>query len=561
MMKKLYPIISIIVMALIFMFCKKDQDINEHLNGVELLADTDTVWRLLPYIVDLKDNITNFAKCPEYTNKPFPTLPWSAKTKYAEGAIRSSAGNLFKCVKAGESSDTGPSKRISGITDGTVTWDFLKTDKDIWEKSTDYEVGTYIINQGYMYVATTSGKSATTGNGPNANSETVQDGSIVWGRVKIKWVDALNGLSANSGDSPENPLNELPLVPEAYTHYQVAAGSVFNYDVNQTTNVVKTNNPWVSITVYDRITQTEISDQPSPYLRALDCEWVSQNEIDTKYFSFICNCDQMIDADIPWASCFIGYVPSNTQFRLRGAYIKGFNYGAFVPRTGGWWDVSDCIIKDNKQIQTEESGGFGIRMEGETTGGYHRFTRIFIDGCGEDAIWAPMGDRSATDWLFAESTIHHRPETVQSKSHVDGIQFGRKAGNVRIKRVVLEHDLSKVRNSDGHQPIGAAIISHDDSRTTGTENWEVSDCIIVTNQQGVNYYRESLGVGFERDVFAVLQDSIINGKVYLLYFNEAYKLTDCVAASGGSSEYQAILYGGLQPTLINCKEVTGIIYP
>ena len=559
MKKKLVVVAVITAMTSIFVFCKNDQDIDQPKNEVEIQADT--VWRLLPYVVNLKDGIKNFAECPEYTNTPFPALPWSAKTKYAEGAIRSNEGNLFKCVNKGESSDTGPSQRISGIKDGTVTWDFLKTDKDIWKKNTVYETGSYITNQGYLYVATTSGESAPTGNGPNGDSHTIQDGSVVWASVKLKWIDALNGKSSNSGNSTEDPLDLVPYSIEAYTHYQVAAGSVFQYDVLYNNKTVNVSNPWMSVTVYDRSTGNEISDQPSPYLRALECKWVTQEEINTKYFSFICNCDKMVDVDIPWVASFGGKIPANSQFRLRGAYMKGFNIGAVVAGTGGWWDVSDCILIDNKQIQTTEVAGFGIRLEGETTGGSHRFTRIFISGSGEDAIWAAKATDRATSWLFAESAIHHRPETIMSGSHTDCIQFGKTPGNLRIKRVVMEHDLSVVRNSDGHQPIGAAIISHDDDTSSGTEDWEISDCIIVTNNQGTNFYGSSSGVGFQRNVFAVLQDPIINGPAYLHIFNKACSLTDCVNVSGGNSEYNVSLYPRVKPTLINCTEITGIVYP
>lgn len=50
---------------------------------------------------------------------------WAGSTAYTLGVYRSNGANIYKCVTAGTSASSGgPTGTGTGITDGTVTWDW-----------------------------------------------------------------------------------------------------------------------------------------------------------------------------------------------------------------------------------------------------------------------------------------------------------------------------------------------------------------------------------------------------------------------------------------------------
>jgi hypothetical protein len=59
-------------------------------------------------------------------NSQLPTQQWQAATAYAEADVVYNGANVYRCVTGGTSAGSGgPTGTGSGISDGTVTWDFV----------------------------------------------------------------------------------------------------------------------------------------------------------------------------------------------------------------------------------------------------------------------------------------------------------------------------------------------------------------------------------------------------------------------------------------------------
>lgn len=74
---------------------------------------------------------------------------WAASTSYTAGVYRANGANIYKCMTGGTSASSGgPTGTGSGITDGTVTWDwYCKANADIQLDSLEVSSGqTVTIN-------------------------------------------------------------------------------------------------------------------------------------------------------------------------------------------------------------------------------------------------------------------------------------------------------------------------------------------------------------------------------------------------------------------------------
>jgi hypothetical protein len=91
-----------------------------------------------------------FARCV------ITTSAWAVSTAYAYGTIRSNSGNNYLCVGAGTSAGSGgPTTTVEGITDGTVTWNYIGSttstvlsDYTVGTSASDIIVGTTTISVG-----------------------------------------------------------------------------------------------------------------------------------------------------------------------------------------------------------------------------------------------------------------------------------------------------------------------------------------------------------------------------------------------------------------------------
>jgi hypothetical protein len=524
------------------------------------LAEQYTVkqpWSLLRKVLPFLSNIASWLSSSLLTTsgqRPFPTLPWRASTAYTVGTVRSNGGNLYVCTTAGTSAGSGgPTTTLDSIADNTVTWRFIRFDPLAWSASTAYVFGDMRSNQGQLYICTIAGTSAGSG-GPTANNTAVVDNTVTWCRIQQQWIDSINGLDANDGLTPQAPKRSLPSALASNTHYWVFAGSTFNYDV-ALGNAVSVNATRISMTVVDRTNYNELTSQPNPFLRALVGDWYSQAEVSANYFSIVGNAPTYTDTAIGNSSGFTG-TNGTTRFKLRGAYVYGFSYSGMTAQTGGYWDVSDCIIQSCKQIQTTESAGCGVRLEGASSNGNHIFTRLFISDSGEDAFWASQATNQAKDWTLSDCAIHHKPTLILSTSHGDALQFGSYPGSATIQRVIIEHDVSNIDYSDGTSPTGAAVIQ-DGTGTVGTEAWVISDCIFVSNNQVTNFQRASTGAGFGRCVFGLVGDVNLNALLRVHNANAAWSLTDCVNYIESINDNLRQMYSGNVPTKTNVIELTG----
>lgn len=74
---------------------------------------------------------------------------WAGSTAYTAGVYRTNGANIYKCVTGGTSASSGgPTGTGTGITDGTVTWDwYCKAGADIQLDSLEITTGqTVTIN-------------------------------------------------------------------------------------------------------------------------------------------------------------------------------------------------------------------------------------------------------------------------------------------------------------------------------------------------------------------------------------------------------------------------------
>lgn len=74
---------------------------------------------------------------------------WAGSTSYTSGAYRANGANIYRCVTGGTSASSGgPTGTGTGITDGTVTWDwYCSANADIQLDSLEVTAGqTVTIN-------------------------------------------------------------------------------------------------------------------------------------------------------------------------------------------------------------------------------------------------------------------------------------------------------------------------------------------------------------------------------------------------------------------------------
>jgi hypothetical protein len=101
---------------------------------------------------------------------------WAASTAYSIGNIVSNGGNFYLCLGSGTSASSGgPGGAIIGnrITDNSVYWVFIAS-------TTLYPAGTIVSNGGNCYIARIGGNPATSGTGPTGRGTGITDGSVTW---------------------------------------------------------------------------------------------------------------------------------------------------------------------------------------------------------------------------------------------------------------------------------------------------------------------------------------------------------------------------------------------
>lgn len=559
-------------------------------SAVSYLGDKllPTPWVLLPRILPLVRLIPNFgiSTAGDYISTGYPqtatsneavrdtTMPvidWQPGINYPQGAVRSRFNKILVCTTAGLSGASfSPNSGNTPQADNTCAWLYLRDDFRRWNTSLSFSQGTYIFNgSAALYAAVVGGTSAATGTGPSANSTSISDNTITWCRIQQQWIDSVNGNDSNDGLSPATPKATLPQSPVANTHYWVAAGSSFYWPSSSTLPAFSATKTYNSVTVYDRTTWNEITSQVNPYLTALEGKWVPNTDLASKYFEIYSDGQAFTNTTFPAGGngqCFAGNA-QNTWFILRGAYIHGFASSAVrsVGPNAGAFLVSDCVFANNSLLQNNDTTnavvmGFAVRYESSvstTTTFPHLLQRNFILSTGEDAIWLDSNPQ-AMDCRIYDNAIVHRPTTIGSSHHVDAIQINRYPGNLRIRRNIIEHDLSYVNNSDGSAPIGAALIQ-DNTGTTAAETMEVTDNVFVSTQLVTNIQNVGTGTGFQRNLFGIVHPPAGHGKRSPVAFihagNASWTLTDCVNVldtAGGRGDRR---YFGILPTVVTTKEL------
>ena len=137
---------------------------------------------------------------------------WAISTVYTANSFVANGANLYYCVTGGTSAGAGggPTALTPSITDGTVTWSYAgpsAAQVTPWKASTAYPVNAFVTKTSALYVAAAAGTSASSG-GPNGTGTGITDGSVTWNYVGTTAASAaVPLLSKNKGLA----LNDIPL--------------------------------------------------------------------------------------------------------------------------------------------------------------------------------------------------------------------------------------------------------------------------------------------------------------------------------------------------------------
>lgn len=118
---------------------------------------------------------------------------WAGSTAYSVGDIRNNGNNYYQATTAGTSAASGgPTGTGSSITDGTVTWKYLRSafwlryigenaaTYPAWTASTVYAAGSFVTNGANSYWTSAGGTSAASGGPTSTGTGAIIDGTVTW---------------------------------------------------------------------------------------------------------------------------------------------------------------------------------------------------------------------------------------------------------------------------------------------------------------------------------------------------------------------------------------------
>ena len=315
--------------------------------------------------------------------------------------------------------------------------------------------------------------------------------------------DPVRGLDTNTGLSASSPKKTFPqYLTAANSKYLVAAGTtIFLSGVTMVPTAAS-----VVLSVYDGDPLSpkfgqEIKDQPNPFIRALFGGWVSDDEIQKKYFT--------IDFGFSTSDTLTGLTRSAigtnscADFLLRGCLIKNCPTAVYAQTNGNNLRMEDFVIQSaqaNPDMNAFKFGGVGVRWDAAPAkAGSLSMTRFFMEHIGEDCIHAVnSGTTPVSITNFA--IVHTSDQQKYSSQHCDVFQLGPNPGNFTIQRGVIQHKLNgasvTVNDRGSAVPVGAILVQSG-AQSTVTTGGAVTDCLFVTAGQVANIVTQS-GATFTR---------------------------------------------------------------
>jgi phage tail sheath protein FI len=154
---------------------------------------------------------------------------WAQDRTYAAGDLVTSGANVYVATTGGKSATTGsgPTGITGSITDGAVTWAYVPPSvAPAWQPSTAYTADRYVSTAAGIYRVTTAGTSATTGAGPTGTAASITDGSVTWAPVATTRYTALtrgadDTLTAGSGGTLDTALAAAFTTPSPFDPYPI----------------------------------------------------------------------------------------------------------------------------------------------------------------------------------------------------------------------------------------------------------------------------------------------------------------------------------------------------
>lgn len=517
----------------------------------------DGTWRVLPTILGIALSTPGFGSSAADSSKGSPAINYIASLPYNVGAVRSSVGNLYQCTGAGiAGAASAPTGTSSPITDGTVTWKYLRADPNQWAASTAYTRGQFRNNLGAIYYCIQGGTSAASG-GPNVNNVNIADGTCLWNRVTNNYYDTLNGNDSNSGQNYTIPKKTLPTTSSQNVRYLLPVNQGMKLTGATAQNApLALNGAGLIVTVYDLATGNENLLQKSPFTQGCQGDWWVAGDL-ANYFTIEGN---SLDVG-PYAGTAGQGIVALTQADpplVRGLRVKGFGYAGLLGKNGAGARFEDCIVQDNQRISNNSPGtpfgGCGIRFEGLNGGvpapaGTAQVVRCFISGSGEDAIWAAEAGECAQAMVVKDSAIRHYAEQQKfNVSHCDAIQRGTYPGADVIQRVIIEHQITQNYPTNpvggsGNYVVGCCYLAVTPAGTVASGGG-LTDCILISDCLQFNL-QSQLSMTLTRCVG------------YFNYNANAPAGVDAVQSlppSGG-------IFTGVSYTETGCRWVTGTLPP
>lgn len=185
-----------------------------------------------------------------------PTVTWAPGIQLTEGTRVSTPTNLY-LVGAGTSGTSNPQFTSGTGVDGTIAIRYVGA-SSVWQKSKEYKVGDMVHNGNKIYTCIQTGISASTGWGPQMDSGTTTDNTVVWDTVTITGEFRKSSTSYSIG--------KYIIVADARIYQVIAgttgtvspthtSGSALNGTVNLIWQSVATSSEWKANTRYTKGSQ------------------------------------------------------------------------------------------------------------------------------------------------------------------------------------------------------------------------------------------------------------------------------------------------------------------
>ncbi len=271
-------------------------------------------------------------------------------------------------------------------------------------------------------------------------------------RAKTYFIDPKDGDDAHDGLTPTSPRKTLPDLQN--TSWIVTSDVAYLIRAGTTLPAPSTSAPTfqiesasnVTISVYEGDPSSpnfgqEVVDQPNPFDRAMARGWITDAELQAKYFTL--DTERPVDnADTGTGYAGISIEGTGAHVVLRGINFVNFSAAALLVRGGYDVRMEDVFIGRVNRDPTLNASHFGgnlVRVDDSANGANLDIARLFVKSGPEDAFWfvAKHGDQMmhVADFAIADDLANQ----VYGCQHADVFQGQEAIGDFVVRRGMVEH--------------------------------------------------------------------------------------------------------------------------